>query len=498
VEGSTVIDFTPTEEQQHCVDLFRSGESVAVQAGAGAAKTSTLELMSRSTQRHGRYLVFNRAAANDAARRFPMSVESSTVHSLAFRQVGRRYAHRLNGGRVQSWELARLMGVDPFLVTVGGRNKMVQPATLASWTIRALKVFCQSADDEPHAGHFPYLEGVDDHPEPGVKGRRNNRGLAREMEPHLRAAWADWCDVDGRLPYDHAAYLKLYSLGDCVVPCDFLMLDEFQDQSPVMLRLAERNQTAGRQLVAVGDENQSVYGFTGAVNGFERLPFACEGWLTQSFRFGPAIADVANRLLAELDTKLRLRGIESIPSRVADATAPRAVLCRTNSGAVERVLQEQQDGRRAHLVGGAAEVVRFAKAVADLQDGRRTYHPELACFESWSQVIEYVEQDPQGDELRLMVKLVQEYGVQIIVDALDGLPAEESADVIVSTAHVSKGREWESVRLHSDFAEPEPGGDAAEWRLAYVAATRARLLLDVGACAPLRLVGVANRAAVPS
>jgi hypothetical protein len=483
--------FTPTAEQEQVIDLFSTERDVAVQALAGTGKTSTIELLARSTPRRGRYLVFNKAASNDAAARMPLSMECSTIHSLAFRAYGHRFSHRLGGGRVQSWRLAQLMGIDPFMVTVDDRNKLLQPSMLASWTIRALKVFCQSGDDEPSWRHFPYLEGIDDHPEPGVKGYRNNRALAKALEPKLAEAWEDWQSPGGKLPYDHSAYLAGYVLGDPRVPVDYIAADEFQDQSGRMLQLVAYNQARGVQLVATGDVQQHLYGFTGAVDGFERLDFAATGWLTGSFRFGQGLADVANLALRKLGSQAMLQGLAAHDSTVGEVEDPRAVLCRTNSGAVEQVLKLRKRGLRPHLVGGAAEVVRFAKAVADLQEGRKTYHPELACFDSWAQVIEYTEQDPSGDELKLMVDLVREYGVQIICDALDGLPAEEYADVIVSTVHKSKGREWETVRLAGDFQEPSPGPEGApEWRVGYVACTRAKRVLDPRACGPVQaLIG---------
>jgi len=91
--------------------------------------------------------------------------------------------------------------------------------------------------------------------------------------------------------------------------------------------------------------------------------------------------------------------------------------------------------------------------------------------------------------LRLSVKLIKDYGVEKILRAVDesaGRP--EDADVVISTAHKSKGREWPSVRIGDDFPMPkDPEGtfSPAEMRLLYVAVTRARMNLDYFGCEPL-------------
>ena len=56
------------------------------------------------------------------------------------------------------------------------------------------------------------------------------------------------------------------------------------------------------------------------------------------------------------------------------------------------------------------------------------------------------------------------------------VPEEQNADVIRSTAHKAKGREWDAVRLAPDFMNSRlgPGAEAqAEVRLFYVAMTAA-------------------------
>lgn len=488
----------PTPEQQQAIDMFATGDSLVIEAGAGTGKTTTLAMVARTTPRTGTYLAFNRSIAQDAGQALPNTVQARTVHSLAMRPTratptGRALLDRLNGARISSPKAARLLGLGPLVVTVPqpegpARTKVLQPSWQASHIIRAVRVFCQSADPEPGPQHFPYVEGIDPLGADGRHGHINNRQVARELTPYLLKAWDDLTNPSGLLRFEHDVYLKLAQLAAYEIPGEYLLFDEAQDASPVMLAwLAAQGD---RQVIYVGDSQQQIYEWRGAINALAAVDDTVpRTFLTQSWRFGPPVADIANLVLDQLDADLRLRGTPSIDSTVTFTGPPsRAVLCRTNAAAVNAVLNAQAAGRQPHLVGGADDIVYFARAAAALQNGERTGHPELACFENWREVQAYVADDPAGDELRMMVHLLDQYGIQIVIDALDGLIAEEGADVIVSTAHRSKGREWPTVQLAPDFQAPEgrPTLPPGEWRLLYVAATRATTVLDIGSCLPLR------------
>lgn len=82
-----------------------------------------------------------------------------------------------------------------------------------------------------------------------------------------------------------------------------------------------------------------------------------------------------------------------------------------------------------------------------------------------------------GESIRTFVQLVGQHGEGKLWAAVTSAEDDEStADVILSTAHKAKGREWDSVRLASDFVSSRLGShpDApSEVRLFYVAMTRA-------------------------
>lgn len=473
----------PTAEQTNVLDLFTAGGQLVVEAGAGTGKTTTLKMVADSTPRTGLYLAFNKAIVTEAGRKMPANMRVSTAHSLAFQAHGKTMAHRLNGKRMASRDVAKLLRLQQFgPLPVAGTTKWLAAGYLAGLVMRTIGRFCQSADEQPGPEHVPYVDGIDDTipgPNGPRRGHAHNDALARHLTPALQLAWADLCDPNGQLRYDHGCYLKQWQLTHPSIGTDFILVDEAQDMNPVM-RAIVLDQTDA-QKVWVGDTQQQIYAWNGAINAMAAVD-ADRAYLTQSFRFGPPIAAVANRVLGALDAPLRITGLDSIDSTVGPVPDPDVILCRTNATAVSTVLGMQQAGRRVALVGGATEVVAFARAALELQQKGWTPHPELACFDTWAEVVAYVDQDELGRELALMVGLVEDYTPQVIIDALGQTIPEEVADVIVSTAHKAKGREWSRVRLAGDFPEPQQRGDQAEeLRLVYVAATRARHQLDVSA-----------------
>jgi hypothetical protein len=473
------MNFSPTAEQHAALEAFATGETLVIEAGAGTGKTSTLVLLAESTHKRGQYVAFNKSIVDEAGRKMPAHVACNTAHSLAFRAVGRRYQHRLNSPRMKSAALARQLGIDPIDVVVGGvERKRMAPGYLASHVLRAVTRFCQTADPEPTAQHFAYIDGIDMPAPDGKRRYDNNNLISQALLPALRKAWADISDPDGQLPFKHEHYLKAWQLGEPRIDAEVIYFDEAQDANPVMHAIVAAQTHA--QIVWVGDSQQQIYGFTGAVNAMAALgDQVTRTFLTQSFRFGPVVADLANTVLERLAAPLRLQGYEPIPSTVARLDAPSCWLTRTNARAVGLFLAAVDEGRRAHLVGGAGEVRRFAEASISLRDSGWTPHPELACFKSWSEVQDYVADDPQGSELKLMVDLVDRFGAEVILEATERMPREDRADVVISTAHKSKGREWDTVRLGDDFPDGEKGDlSEEELRLMYVAVTRAKLVID--------------------
>jgi UvrD/REP helicase N-terminal domain/UvrD-like helicase C-terminal domain len=457
-----------TQEQRAAREVFTSGADLALVAGAGTGKTSTLMMMAEATSKRGLYMAYNKTTADDAKRRFSGNVECRTAHSLAFTALGWKYRDRLDAPRLPPQETTRLLGVTGNLHAGTRTITVFHQARLVMGMIRR---FCYTNATEVMAGHMEAVNGL----EPAAAEQ-----LARMLLPYAQKAWEDIRAPDGRLRFVPDHYLKMWALTKPELPYEFIMLDEAQDTNPV---LEEIFLAQPAQRVCVGDPAQQIYAWRSARDVMTSFP-AQHLSLTRSFRFGPRIAEVANRWLSFAGSPMRLTGAGPAGSRIGKAAHSDAVLCRSNADVMTEVLAFLRSGVPVAIPGGGDQLRAIAEAALQLKAGQRTSHPELFLFKSWGEVQDYAENDSAGQDLRAIVQLVDTHGAETIISAVARLSAEHEARVIASTAHKAKGREWPSVRIGPGFEPPAdidggPGPlNAEEARLIYVAVTRARELLD--------------------
>lgn len=464
-------EFTPTDQQIQAVELFLAGPDLKVQALAGAGKTSTLKLMANATEAQGRYISFNKAIATEAQAKFPENVACSTAHSLAMRAVGRKYAHRLNGSRMKPWVFAEALGLNlPYVFDMpNGQTKELDPMRVASIANQTVAKFCMTGDLELSERHVPFQRGLD------AQGSYENMNeLRSKVLPLAQEIWADLIDVNGQFVFSHNHYLKIWHLEGPRIDADFILFDEARDANPLMMAIVEAQ--AHAQRVWVGDSNQQIYSWNGAVNAMEKAAAPNECWLTESFRFGPEVAEAANLVLERLEAPELVVG-SGPEGRVGPIDAPDVILARTNASVLGTALMEMAAGRRVAVVGGTKDLEYFAEHAEKLQSGKRASHPDLACFDSWSEVQIYAASE-DGADLRMIVNMVDEFGARTLIQKLRNTVDERSADIILSTGHKAKGREFGKVRLDHDFPVGEDVGEE-ELRLIYVAVTRAMKELDV-------------------
>jgi hypothetical protein len=468
------IDFNPTSEQLAAIEAFSTGRNLRINAFAGSGKTSTLSLLSQSTERTGIYAAFNRACVRDSKSKFGSNVQCATLHGIAFRSLLKRFGKEKLIGKLNANVVLTYLPIDDFK----NRVLSLSQQQLANLSLTLVRRFAQTR--EKQIRDIPV-------PTPGIMSRLDEQTISYLGEVLYSLAerlWELMTSSNSSIPLGHDGYLKYWALTEPVLKADFLLLDEAQDTNDVVLGLLERQHC---QLVYVGDRHQQIYEWRGAVNALDRVQATEECELTKSFRFGQRIADAANRALAILGEKSRITGNDAVSSVIGPVTKPDSIVARGNVTVLVAVIACLDNGDIPYIEGGTDDLKRLIRGVYDLKDKGFSSVPEFFGFESWDQVVQYSETE-YGQELAPFVKLVQAFGVNSLWHVLKRVASNvDEASVTISTAHKAKGREWTAVKLEDDFVLAQEDNDGCampianeEIRVLYVAATRAKKHLQLG------------------
>lgn len=477
----------PSEEQDAILEAFFGQGDIKILAGSGTGKTTTLQLLANSTKSKITYLTFNKATAVEAQAKFASNVSATTIHAFA-------HADLIGEGKA-AW-LSRLrLGIEPIRVTADRLGalepgfieafsspevaRQVTPYDLSKMAVDTVIKFCHS----PNRKLLPRYVST------GKAAASLRPALVPLVLLMAEEHWANILDEGvSDMPILHDHYLKRWLLSHPVLGAkgEILFVDEAQDLSPAVAAIIQAQRHLKK--VFVGDPNQSIYGFAGGKDALATILTTHTLPLTTSWRFGEGAAVIANGWLRTLNARHLVRPNPLQITAVGHCEHPDAVLTRTNSVAVDQLMSLQRLGRRVTLRADHQAILALLRAAADLKEGRRASHSMLKAFSSWDEVKEHVRHDSNAHELATWTRLIDEYGIPALDNAITVASLWSKEGAVVSTAHKAKGLEWDTVRIADDFAvllaRAALSGNkehlAEEKRLAYVAVTRARRCIDPG------------------
>ena len=466
--------FSYSSEQQEVIDC--NDDLVVVDAFAGCGKTTTaVGYCEARPDESILYIVLNAANAAEAKARFPKNVQAMTTHSLAWTKGGMgKHVGQRNDFR---WRAMSIM--QQFRIT--------DPA--AAWHAQqVLQKFFGSSDREISEKHVEELAQKRD-----LAPRTQMTAVA-----NARFIWKRMQDPNDKCSIPPDAYLKMFALRSPQLGFDRIIFDEAQDANPVTTQIVLGQ--LGSKLLAIGDRHQSIYQFRGSENAMEKLSVGARRFhITETYRFGPKIAEIANLILGEL--KGETHAIKGMAADGLWTEGRHTKLSRTNSQlfalAAERrgegiywVGPEPKDGYKVGRDGPDNYRLSLVMDAYHLFNRERAAIQDKTMKEvgSWQDYTTYAEQANDG-EARILVKLIEEHGhdtPQLVEDIRrNAVPREADADMVLTTAHKSKGLEWDRVQLTDDFEfledlefelsqDPNARIPVQDVNLLYVAATRAK------------------------
>lgn len=464
--------FTPTSEQLEIINAACSGESLIIQAYAGASKTTTLRLIAEAMPtKKILYLAFNKGIVVDATSKMPPNVQCRTVHSIAYGNSKSNIIRKLQCKIYDAKQLVNHTNLTSFWAHDPKLEIKVELTALRlfGWAKHTAIRFMQSSDTTI-LPHHVYIDEKFKHLE--VNGVRD------QLVAAAKTIWELYLDTYNNVQIPHDVYLKLFAMSGIDLNYDVVMVDECQDVSPVMLNILKSQKTA--QKIYVGDKFQKIYSFTGSID-ITNIVECRTLYLTKSFRFGDQIAEIANRILTKIDEDIRPLIGNGTVNYIDKGSQPNAVLCRTNS----KVLQEYISHKAKHpnaiinVSCDTTNVLEFAEALLELDLKGRTSYPLMRTFKTSKQFYSWLQitDEPLDIEIRHMSILCNKINPKVVVETLKNYKDHRSPDITISTAHKAKGLEWDTVLLSDDF--PILTNDSKEeLRLFYVALTRAKTNLN--------------------
>lgn len=284
------------DEQHRAVEQVRG--PVVVLAGAGSGKTTTITRRIANQVLTGAFVpsellavTFTRKAAGELRARLEQlgvpRVVAGTFHAAAQRQIG-YFANERR--QVVSNKLSLLGPIARALPDAYRQRALGDLASEIEWA--------KNRRLTPET----YLDGLEMHTPP----------LPAEL---MQPAFAQYeADKERAEAIDHEDQLELairvFEASDEAreefrARYRAFTVDEFQDVNLLQWNLLEQWLGTSKELCAVGDDYQAIYGFTGATPDYllqleERLPSATVVRLERNYRSTPEILDAANRLAPTL------------------------------------------------------------------------------------------------------------------------------------------------------------------------------------------------------
>lgn len=489
----------PSPAQTAIIDAAVNGKgNLLVQARAGSGKTALLAmvctaLIEQDPSRRLIALAFGRKNAKDFEHRLPARVESSTLNSLGWRAVQRQFPHAILGDKVERDRALAVLKAVP-----GDRGKYA--ATTLAKLVRLCKGWLVTTAQEA----LDIARKHDLLPEPYM-----------QITP---SAWAEFA-VDclelskvynGAVSYADQLWLPVV-LGLPVAEYDFVMIDETQDLNRCQVALVLRVMAPGARALAVGDQRQSIYAFTGAdVRSMSRLQTALQATefpLSVSYRCDRAIVEEAQRFVPDFEASPyagegTVTHGASVNDLIQGARGGDWVVSRSNAPLVKVMLKLIAAGQPAQMLGrkedssdllglvNKAKVDAVPALLAWLATHSKKERERLVAADK-EELVESV-----VDRVETITSLCE--GLDTVAELtgrINTLFSEEARSnaVVLASTHKAKGMEADRVWLLWDTYSPGRSEEADN--LCYVGITRARheLVYVLGAKQPSKWQGKSGR-----
>ena len=452
-----------THEQKniiHCEPVYN--QNIIVQAFAGTGKTTTLyEYAKKWTSKQILYITYNKSLAEESKLKFKHldHVRVSTIHALAY-----DYFIKYNA-----------------VNEIGNLN---------------VNDVCTLLEQRPECNALPKTELIKKAKQSLNKFNRYiNSDESSSSDMNVNLIWNAMFEHK-TIKVSHDAYLKWYQLKKIKMDLDAILLDEVQDCTDCILSIV-LSQNCAR--VFVGDKYQKIYSFKNVDEPFNYI--LSHGntqhfTLTVSFRMGFDLMYFTNMFLKikynELngfsDCTSKNTNIvnthvnKNMPTIYKILPKGTVILCRYNVSRLSCMFDLCSLGYTFNCYGKSINFDKEIDIILDFlllqkSSSEEVKHPKLKEFNDFDEMVLHfntIQDNKWNDRINLFLLHGGDTLIDMWTRSKNNL-TNQNSDFVVTTAHQSKGAEFDNVFLYNDFQIHNQDS----MNLMYVAMTRARKNLFV-------------------
>lgn len=463
----------PTSEQSAILDFTNSkSDNLMINALAGTGKSATLKMIDRVNKtKPALYLVFNKrnqleAVASQKAGEFADTTTIKTFNGLGHGIWARAIAHPICLDKAKMRTLWKEM--------IDGLSRAD-----ANDAWREYQVVMDGLEKAKSLGYIPKDVKI-------AKGLIDAQHLSNAMDESPNEYAKELIDqllresirraYNGLIDFNDQIYMPAL-FGGTFPKFPRVMVDEYQDQSPVNHALLERL-VKGR-LIGVGDPFQNIYGFRGAKAGgmssavvhysMTELP------LSVSFRCPQAIVEAAQWRVPHFQW-IKPGGEVNALDRMdgADFADDSTIICRNNAPLLRLAFRLISAGRGVTVVGSELGP-RLVGIMKKLGGNNASKREVIDAIEQWREE-KLLANSKSANDLADCMRVFADHGHDLsqMISYAEHL-FKQTGTIRLLTGHKSKGLEFPNVY----WLDPALCDDREQDRnLAYVITTRSENILN--------------------
>ena len=497
----TAIEYEPSQYQKAIFDYIQHEKgNLVVEAAAGSGKTYTLVKALSLIPQDKRVLMtaFNKDIVKELTKKvkeFP-NVEVRTLHGLGMILTTRGLG--IGGMKPEAYKYTQLIYNHWQDLSKTNINKLSR---------NARKSFVENTKKLVDFGRFYLATTRSEMIE--LMTKYDIPCVADEVDVALKVMAIGGKNLDS-IDYTDMIWMPhIYDLHLQECEYDFIMVDECQDLNVAERNLVLRCLKEGGRLIAVGDSNQCIYGFSGSdpdsFRAIQSIPNTVSMPLSISYRCPESVVKFAQNLVPSIEAKQGAEeGVILDCVSLDDVHDGDMVLCRNNAPLLQVYCKLLEQGKRAYIrgsdvgknlqnivIGTHKDYLHtnlkrdgvFIRLYEDLFNSRKAIMERYGISQEDAMKHETIQ--AKLDMIRALEVLGADLTTteELTKKIEDIFPKNDKGDgIMLSTVHKAKGLEADNVFIACASLMPSKSA-LDEWQvqqernLMYVAYTRAKKVL---------------------